>query len=157
MEEILVFFSTVWPKKVTNELIEAYCIPLQRFADEEVRRAGHKLLESEYFPKPHNFVTEINRNKPPDDGYISNFDIKSGRKCAICGRVRVCIDEPKGSEYQCRECYTGMTSEEIEAKIKGIAALLANLSLQRKTGYQKEMATRAKLHEQRQQIWQNAD
>jgi len=39
-------------------------------------------------------------------------------KCSRCDRYALAITEPIGSPYLCRECYTGMTNQEIGQKMR---------------------------------------
>lgn len=50
---------------------------------------------------------------PGEDKYQIHFKAN----CQTCTSRNIpCIEEPLGSKYRCRQCYTGLTSKEIQAK-----------------------------------------
>uniref|UniRef100_A0A6M3Y5F4 Uncharacterized protein n=1 Tax=viral metagenome TaxID=1070528 RepID=A0A6M3Y5F4_9ZZZZ len=50
--------------------------------------------------------------------YIIHFAVN----CVKCGKKNtMCIEEPLGESFECRECYTGLTFSEIMARFKKLA------------------------------------
>jgi hypothetical protein len=113
-------------------MIEAYYHALKGYHDEDIQEAGYKCLDNcEYFPKPVDIskqIREIQRNNPlvnRDEDFIIRYDVR----CRKCGHIGLGIKEPKETgEWQCRECYTGLTTEQIKEKFRAIWKIFENKS-----------------------------
>ena len=121
---MLKIFSGVWEKKITPEIIEAYSNTLKGYTDNEIRQAGYKCMElCTYFPKPAEIISHISKRKEKEQ-YGAKFNMYSGH-CQVCGKNGCITMKDEGDNYtgeqgdglwKCRECYTGLTNEQINAK-----------------------------------------
>ncbi len=50
----------------------------------------------------------------------TNYRIEGRMRCNRCGHIGMCIKEPADENgfWQCRECYTGLTNQEIAARFR---------------------------------------
>jgi len=56
-----------------------------------------------------------------------DFKMESRHKCPECGKIDICIKEPASSgTWKCRDCYSGMTLQERQAKIHQIITGIGN-------------------------------
>ena len=105
--------------KDQSVLVEAFFHALADYTDEEVREAGYRCLEkSQYFPKPAELIKYIPAREKLRGR--NDFVIKEGVRCEgkDCGRVTRCIQDPDfGEGYACRECYSGLTMAEYQARM----------------------------------------
>ena len=68
------------------------------------------------FPKIPEVKERIIKKKiESDDDYI----VEPNKTCKTCGKSRLCIKE-NGEDWECRECYTGLTSEQHQSKMRQI-------------------------------------
>ena len=115
---MLTTFSGVWERKITDEIISAYYYVLKKYQESDVQEAGYQAMEKyKYFPKPSELVSFIAK-KQEDTQYEANFapdnspvKIWPNVRCRMCGKIGMCIQED--DTWQCRQCYTGLTNEEI--------------------------------------------
>jgi len=129
-------FSGVWDKKLSTEIFAAYNQALDRYPEEEIRAAGYKCLEScKFFPKPSE-VLEFIGVKQAERQHENKFNRQTGR-CQVCGRTGVMTmkDEwdhyeqrPRDGLWKCRECYSGMTEEQIKEKYRELMKILSRLT-----------------------------
>jgi len=70
-------------------------------------------------PTPLDVIQRMTVNQSIEDG---DYYITSA-KCTRCGRYAMAITEPVGSPYLCRECYTGMSNQEIANKFKELGEI----------------------------------
>ena len=119
IQDVLTSFCQIWTKNrgQLNELVDIYYKVLKKYTDKEIQDAAWKCLDElgdkTRFPKPADISQRIKRIHV-DSGLcaISKHPIR----CSKCGEVGICIQEPVGSFWECRECYTGLKPHEIEAK-----------------------------------------
>ena len=51
--------------------------------------------------------------------------ILPGKVCKTCGKGNtVCIQEPIGSDWECRECYTGLTTKQIAGRYRDLVKMM---------------------------------
>jgi len=128
-------FSGVWDKKLSTEIFAAYNTALDRYPDEEIQAAGYKCLENcKFFPKPSEILEYIGVNEA-DKRHENRFNRQSG-KCQVCGKggVMAMKDEwdydlqiPRDGLWKCRQCYTGMTDDEIRKRYKKLMDILKKI------------------------------
>lgn len=117
MESMITSFCELYGKRESKNLVDAWMEALSRYRDVEIIKAGHKAMEEcQKMPTPLDLIQRMPVNIDLDNG---NFHIASA-KCSKCGRYGMAISEPIGSEYQCRECYTGLSNEEIGQRFKAL-------------------------------------
>lgn len=73
-------------------------------------------------PTPLDVIQRIPINQTVDN---QDYRITSA-KCSKCGRYGMAITEPIGSPYLCRECYTGLTNQEIAARYKALSEMVTS-------------------------------
>ena len=127
IQDVLTSFCQIYPRnrRRLDEFVETYTKVLKRYSDNEVQEAAWKCLEElTYFPKPSDISQRIKRIHV-DSGLceISNQPIR----CKKCDEVRICIQEPVGSYWECRECYSGLKPHEIKAKYSAIYSQIGKM------------------------------
>jgi hypothetical protein len=56
----------------------------------------------------------------------SNFVMEGRRQCQECGKISLCIKEPReAGMWQCQSCYTGMTKQEIAGQFRQLWEIMA--------------------------------
>jgi hypothetical protein len=79
------------------------------------------MLEMNKMPTPADLVARIptklaEKNEP--------VRIEPGHQCRVCGKFKPsCIKEP-GIDWTCRECYTGLTNEEIRNRMRTLSNII---------------------------------
>lgn len=122
-------FSGVWDKKITDDIIESYFYVLRKYNEKQVQQAGYKSMERfKWFPKPADLVGLIETEKH-DQEYREHFKPENAPnkiwpsvRCRDCGRTRMCILD--NNRWLCRECYTGLTSDEINERYEKVIVAL---------------------------------
>jgi hypothetical protein len=84
-----------------------------------------------------------------EDFIISRHPVK----CKNCGSTEHCIKEPKDTaEWECRTCYTGLTTEQIQEKFNQIWEMIKRKKLDREINYRSQKQNKAILDEQKKAI-----
>ena len=128
IQDMLTHLCTVWTsREITDDLIQTYYLSLKRFSDDEVREAGFKYIDQAEgkapFPKPGDISLRIsNTNLPTNEDFIIRSDVR----CQTCGHIGEGIQEPKGTSFQCRECYTGLTPQEIKSRFTDLFRMMGD-------------------------------
>jgi len=127
-EMLNLFSQAIAKKKITQELVGAYDHALARYTLEDIRQAGYKCLDDcQYFPKVKDVLSQlrlVDRDKQMDGQ--RGFELAHSTKCQLCGAGPTqCGRDKPGDPWECRRCYTGMTSEQINAKLAEITATLS--------------------------------
>lgn len=66
-----------------------------------------------------------NWERDPELSDRPGYKIQMGANCRKCGKKNImCIEEPLGSEYECRPCYTGLTNRELISKFSELIEML---------------------------------
>lgn len=121
VESMITSFCELYGKKMNEKLLDAWVNALGRYRDQEIARAGQRAIEEcSKFPTPIDVIQRIQTNSERGN---DEYQITSG-KCAHCGRVRMVISIPVGADYLCRECYTGMTNEQVSATFGRLAEMV---------------------------------
>lgn len=120
VEDMIARFCELYGRRMSGNLVDAWVDALNRYRDGEVAKAGHKAMEEcAKMPTPQDV---IQRMMTQQDSGSDKFTMASAR-CFKCGRILLCISEPPGTPYECRECYTGMTNQEVSEKFKELGAI----------------------------------
>jgi hypothetical protein len=57
----------------------------------------------------------------------SNFQIRFKVNCRECGKKNaMCIEEPLGSPFLCRQCYSGLDGKGIAQKFRELAEIIGS-------------------------------
>ncbi len=125
VDDMLDSFCNLFGKIKTPGLVDAWMKALGRFRDAEIISAGHKAMEEcQKMPTPQDVIQRMTVNQTVEE---SDFRITSA-KCSRCGRFGMAISEPQGVPYLCRECYSGMTNEQIAAKFRELGGNLGSMA-----------------------------
>ena len=114
---MITYFCRLWPNKTkSGELVEAYYRSFRSYRDEQILTAGDQCMqEMEYFPKPVDVISRINQGYLVTTPYI----IEEGQICCKCKVKSRCIREPADTgEWECRQCYSGLTLEQHRKKVQ---------------------------------------
>lgn len=120
VESMITSFCELYGKRENASLVNAWMEALSRYRDAEVMTAGHRAMEEcQRMPTPTDLIQRI-----PVNQTFENVDYRiTSAKCSRCGRYAMAISEPIGRPYLCRECYTGMSNQEIAAKFRALGEL----------------------------------
>jgi len=126
VESMTTSFCELFGKKMSEQLVDAWVDALSRYRDGEVVKAGHRAMEECLrMPTPLDVIQRMPINQTVEE---SEFRITSA-KCSKCGRYGLAISEPQGAPYLCRECYSGMTNEQIAAKFRELGERATHASI----------------------------
>lgn len=121
--------ATRWP--ALEKQLDVYYKHLNFLDYQAFSMICHRFVEDfRSMPLPKDFkeaYAEWKRERPIERDSISgkSFDVKYGVNCRYCDRKNVmCISEPIGSDWQCRQCYTGLTSAQIIEKWENLIAIM---------------------------------
>jgi len=114
------FCQTLKGKQFTPELLEGFYQALRIYSDQQVKDAGYKCLDSmDRVPTPFDIIQRMEKGEEE----TSRFRLEI-HKCTDCGVVKLCIEEPTGCQHwQCRTCYTGLTSQQIAERFAQLAVI----------------------------------
>lgn len=122
VEDMVESFCGLFGKNMTPTVLDAWMKALGRYRDPEISKAGHRAMEEcQRMPTP---LDVISRISPGDQKENEKFVITSAR-CSRCSRFALCISEPTGSPYLCRECYTGLTNDQIAERFRKLGEMIA--------------------------------
>ncbi len=120
MQDVLTSFCQIYPRNRNrlDELVGVYMKVLGRYSDHEVQEAAWRCMdELTFFPKPADISQRIKRVEVEDGSCaISRHPVR----CSRCIDVAICIQEPIGAAWECRECYTGLEPHEIKKRYSEI-------------------------------------
>ena len=129
IEGMITTFSDLYGKRISRETEDMYYQTLSKYTDKQVSEAAYTCLETcKWTPKPADIIANIHED--PVNRYSStnqDFLINPHRTCGTCGHVGLCIKEPIDADWECRQCYTGYTSEEISAKFRALGDLMRKM------------------------------
>ena len=121
IEDMLDSMCSLFGKIHNSALTDAWSKALFRYRDHEIQKAGQRALEEcQKMPTPMDVISRITSDDQTNNGAFT----MTSTKCSKCHRVLLCISEPSGSPYLCRECYTGLTNQQISDKFNQIADML---------------------------------
>ena len=118
LQDLLISFSTVFHRKTDDNMIKAYFMALRKYSDKEITDAAWRCLDDlTHWPKPADISQRIKREpQSKEDFFISTWAVE----CARCGEKGICIKEPADNFWECRQCYTGYTDQEIKKKFRAL-------------------------------------
>lgn len=119
------FSKVIQDRLVDEDLIDSYHGAFKNVSDDKFTRASHRCFDDcKFFPK----IAEIKERISHDDtSEMRNFYIAENIRCSDCNKVASCIKEPKESQFwQCRECYTGLTSAEIKKRFNDLIMIVSD-------------------------------
>jgi hypothetical protein len=123
VHDLLMSFCKLHGRRLTDELIDAWDLALERHLDDDISIAGRAVMSEMYrMPTPADIVQRIPVKQRAED----SVRIEAGHQCWRCGKYKpTCIKEP-GIDWTCRECYTGgLTPEDIKNNFRTINGILA--------------------------------
>lgn len=150
------FSCTLTKKEITEGLLKAWNDALKPYTWNQIREAGYRCLgELKYFPKPAELIERIKRD-PQDPFGDSDFIIIDHGSCEECGASNVpCIKEPKDTGvWICRQCYTGLTGQEIAQRLRKFRKTIGEKDLNKEIGWIPQTEQKEKLKQQQSDIWQ---
>ena len=115
VDDMITSFCELYGKLKKAETVDAWMEALKRYRDAEIASAGHKAMEEcQKMPTPLDVIQRM-----PINQTVQNEDYHMAQaKCSRCGRYALAISEPVGSPYLCRECYTGLSNQEIGERFR---------------------------------------
>ena len=125
VKSMLKLFCDLWEKKITPGMQDAYSNTLKGCTDEEIKKAGYQCMETcQYFPKPAEILCKIHITQTKKQ-YGAKFNQSSGY-CQVCKKTGCMTmqDDEDNNIWKCRECYTGLTNEQIQQKFKDLYNIL---------------------------------
>jgi hypothetical protein len=116
--DTLIYFSKVFSKEITNELIETYYSLLKDYPEEDIKEASFLSLEELiYFPKPKEIIERIRsvQKTRSEDLRLKENDILQHQTCTSCGKPNTMVIKP---DLICRQCYSGLSTEDYKQKVR---------------------------------------
>ena len=110
-------------REISDELIDTYHQSFKNTDEDKFIKACHRCLDDcDYFPQIHAIRARISYDTVTED---RDFYLAEKTRCSNCGKVTICIKEPKDSQFwECRECYSGLTNNEINKRFKGLGGIM---------------------------------
>lgn len=79
------------------------------------------------FKEGHAGWKEAKDKAQPQAEYESPYQVHYRVHCRQCGTFdKTCIEEPLGSDYRCRECYSGLPTDKIRKRFKVLTSIIGN-------------------------------
>jgi ribosomal protein L37AE/L43A len=119
------FSQTLTKREITESMVDTWDEVLKPYTWDQIKEAGYQALgELSYFPKPVEIVQRI-KSKQNDDE-TETFLMRNFGSCEECGKSNCTVikEPPKTGVWQCRQCYTGLSTPEIQARFKAIRKLI---------------------------------
>jgi hypothetical protein len=121
VKTMITSFCEVFGKRENDKLVNGWVEALHRYRDQQVILAGQKALEECLkMPTPMDVISRISVENNQEN---TAYNIGHAR-CSKCNRVATCISEPVGAPYICRECYTGLTNQQISQRFKDLGKMM---------------------------------
>ena len=103
-------------------VIKIYWKALKQFSEDQIYAAYDSCInELKFFPKPAEVVKripDIELSKP------EKFRLYEGR--CQCGHTGLVIQEPISTPPRCKECYTGLASQEVKKRLRDLSEMMNN-------------------------------
>ena len=116
IKAMLKYFSQIYEKQITEDIVKTYHHTLKKYLDEQVRLASYKCLdELSYFPKPADISKRVIAKTQEN-----NTEVRYGIVCSQCGTTGPAIKDPNTKQYLCRECFSGLSKEDFINKIENM-------------------------------------
>ena len=119
-----------------EEIRQTYYRELERYTDAEVGECSRDIYDQAEFFDPGKVLHDIKKRLEEihpeiDEGQYEETEkeaeIQFGVRCRRCGYSGACIKDPREG-WLCRECYTGLTYEQIKGRFQDIQAILEGLT-----------------------------
>lgn len=115
-----------WP--TLKGQLDVYYSHLNFMALEAFEKLCHRFVEDfRSMPLPKDFKEAYsewrkeNFTKDPDLIEENKYQIHFGANCRHCSKKStICIEQPLGEKFKCRQCYTGLTDAQIKENFKAI-------------------------------------
>ena len=126
VENFLELTGELYNKPRTEKSVDAWMEALRRFRDHEIAPAMNRAIdECQKMPTPMDIIQRI-----PVSQMMENEHYRMTQaKCSKCDRYSLAISEPPGDPWLCRECYTGLTNQEIAERFKKLGEKVTHAKL----------------------------
>ena len=119
-----------WPP--LTKQVDVYYSHLKFIREDAFKEMCHRFVEDfrsmplvRDFKEAYSEWRTKNYTKEPRTKSMDNFVIQPGANCQSCDKKHtVCIQEPIGSDWECRECYTGLTTKEIIGRLRDLGKMM---------------------------------
>lgn len=119
-----------WP--TLKSQVEVYYSHLNFMSLEAFEEMCHRFVEDfRSMPLPKDFKEAYaewrkeNFKKDPDFINENQYQVLEKVNCRACGKKNtMCIEEPLGTPYKCRQCYTGLTAMQVKAKFHQLSEMI---------------------------------
>jgi hypothetical protein len=118
IQGMITCFCDLYGKKQDESLVNSWVQALQKYADQDITRAGSKAMEEcTRMPTPADVVGRIDKQEQEVKAEYRLIN----STCGLCGYSGLCIlEDPYSDTPRCRQCYTGLTIEQHKAKMRDI-------------------------------------
>lgn len=121
------YLANIWPKSINDKMVEVYMPLFNGVSNDDIMEAAiaYTKGDNEYFPTPAKLKSCIPTKAYNDTGSQKFMLTSTKMRCQVSGclKVDICIKEPlddPSSIYKCRDCYSGMTFQQRNQKLKDI-------------------------------------
>ena len=123
VEETVSLFSALFGRNKSEDLVNGWLQALKKYRDEDVTPAIHRAMdECQKMPTPTDIIQRMKINQTEES---AEYKIVSAR-CHKCKRIALCISEPIGASYLCRECYSGLSNEQIGQRFADLGKMMSD-------------------------------
>lgn len=126
VQKMLEWLSKSYDKRLDDTMVNAYYFRLKPYDEETIRKIVFKWVDNaSTFPKISDILAQIPKSDALNE---ANYRIESHRMCQKCHKRDVmCIKEPRDTgTWQCRECYTGLTAEQIRVRFDDLGKMMSD-------------------------------
>jgi hypothetical protein len=126
IQKMLEWVGSNLDRRVDEKLVNSYHFRLKSYDEDAVRKIIFKWVDvSDKFPKISDIIAQLPRGSW---GENEDYKIQEHMMCNECHKANVsCIKEPKLTGiWRCRQCYTGLTSDEIEQRFKDLGLMMGD-------------------------------
>ena len=105
-----------------EEITDSWMHVFSRYSDDQLRPAVFSFAdEVARFPIPAEIIARIKALSPSLELYESH---ETRTHCSKCGKWRYCRKDTNHPNYECEDCYTGLTKEQRQNRIKDLNLML---------------------------------
>lgn len=105
-----------------DEIAPSWVQALFKYNDGQVITAVNRCIEDNVrFPTPGEIIDRIKALSPPLETYESH---EMRTHCSKCGKYRYCRRDSGHPQYECEDCYTGLTREERIQRVRNFTKTL---------------------------------
>ena len=124
IQDMLTFFTDLGYRMPgpANEIIDSWMHVFDRYTDAQLKPAVYSCADEVFrFPVPAEIIARIKAIAPPLETYESH---ETKTNCSKCGKWRYCRKDSTHPQYECEDCYTGLTREERIQRVKDFTKTL---------------------------------